>query len=178
MLFRSNESPKIAFTTNYSISTTAEHAKRRQMIFEFSNYFSSKKTPIDEFGHILFDDWEPEEWNRFYNLMFFCVSLYLEKGVLKITNSEQMKKKHIKLAFGEEYLEYFLNNIKDTFDVHKQITEEWKGFLLLNEIDKKDYSLKRFKKAIEESCKLFDYDLVMENNRQMGNVKTFRVKEK
>ena len=37
-----SESPKIAFTTNYSIAANAEHAKRRQRVFEFS----SKSTVI------------------------------------------------------------------------------------------------------------------------------------
>ena len=170
-----NESPKIAFTTNYSVSTTAEHAKRRQMIFEFTNYFSSSHTPMDEFGHIMFDNWEPEEWNRFYNLMFFCVSLYLDKGVLKVSNSEQMKKKHIKLSFGDDFLDYFNNNIFCQFNVSKSISDEWKGFLTLNELDRKEYSLKRFKKALDEACKLFNYLLIYENNRQLGNVKHFRI---
>jgi hypothetical protein len=48
------DSPKILFTTNYTIPSTGDHAKRRQRVFEFSNAFISKYTPLDHFGHKLF----------------------------------------------------------------------------------------------------------------------------
>ena len=170
-----NESPKIAFTTNYSINNTAEHAKRRQRIFEFASFFSSKYTPFDHFGEKLFNDWDHDEWSRFYNLMFFCVSLYLQNGILEVDNSEKLKRKQIKLQFGEEFLEYFDEAIKDNFGNFKVITTEWKSFLEINEIDKKEYSLKRFKKGLEMGCKIIGMDWEFRSNWQNNGVKEFRI---
>jgi hypothetical protein len=107
--------------------------------------------------------------------MFFCVSLYLEKGLVELPNSDKMMRKHIKLSFGEEFLDYFENNLKTNYGNQRMLSDEWKGFLMANELDKKDYSLIRFKRAIEDSTKLFDINLVWDVNRQAGNIKCFTI---
>ena len=50
------DSPKVMFTTNYTLPSSGNHAKRRQKVLEFAPYFGLDKTPEDEFGHKLFDD--------------------------------------------------------------------------------------------------------------------------
>jgi len=170
-----SESPKIAFTTNYSIAANAEHAKRRQRVFEFAAFFNSKLTPLDYFGHKLFDNWDEDEWNRFYNLMFFCVSIYLQVGIKEVDNSEKLRRKNIKLSFGEEFLEYFEDKLNNQSTFPYQLTEEWKGFMIKHELEKKDYSLKRFRKAIEISAGVFDLKINWSENRQNNNVKQFTI---
>jgi hypothetical protein len=170
-----NESPKIAFTTNYSINNTAEHAKRRQKVFEFASFFSSKYTPFDHFGEKLFNDWDEDEWNRFYNLMFFCVSLYLQFGIKEVDNSDKLKRKQIKLQFGEEFLDYWDELMDDKLNNYRVITNEWKSFLERNELDKKEYSLKRFKKGLEVSCKIIGIDFDFRANWQNNGVKEFKI---
>ena len=151
------DSPKILFTTNYTIPSIGNHAKRRQRVFEFSNYFSSSYTPADLFKHKLFDDWDQDEWNRFYNLMFTCVSFYLYNGVKFQENGEKLNRKHIKINFGEEFLEWFDEQKDLPFDTAKPFKELYNSFLGTNDFEKKDYSQKRFKKAVEESCEKFGY---------------------
>ena len=160
------DSPKVLFTTNYTIPSMGNHAKRRQRVFEFSNYFSSNFTPMDLFGHKLFDDWDADEFNRFYNLMFTCVSFYLNSGVLNFSDGEKMKRKHIKLNFGEEFMDWFDEEKDKKFSSFQNFKDLYDGFLKQNDYDKKDYSSKRFKKAIEESCEKFDYELVTERDKQ------------
>jgi hypothetical protein len=138
-----NESPKIAFTTNYSIANTAEHAKRRQKVFEFASFFSSRYTPFDHFKEKLFNDWDNDEWNRFYNLMFFCVSVYLQVGIKEVDNSDKLKRKQIKLQFGEEFLEYF-DHLLDGNPEYRFITSEWKSFLESNELIKDGINIPSF----------------------------------
>ena len=167
-------SPKIAFTTNYSINNSAEHAKRRQRVFEFAGFFNSKFTPMDFFGHKLFDNWDDDEWNRFYNFMFFCVSLYLKEGILEVNNSNALKRKGIKLNFGEEFLEYYDDLVERASVNYVTMTEEWKSFLARNEMDKKDYSMKRYRKALDTASEAFDYHIDWLTNRHMGNIKQMR----
>lgn len=163
------DSPKIAFTTNYSISQEAEHSKRRQRVFEFAPHYSSKHTPEDEFGHKFFDDWDRDEWNRFYNFFFMCVGAYLDGGITVVNNSEKMKRKHIRLAYGEEFLEWW-----DDFVEHavgwKSITAEYTAFLTGNEYDKRDYSIKRFRKAITEAGSTLGVKVETRKNRQNNNM--------
>ena len=168
------DSPKVAFTTNYSIANNAEHAKRRQKVFEFAPYFNSENTPIDKFGHKLFDNWSDDEYNKFYNFMFFCVRMYLNYGIQQVDNSNKLKRKQIKLQFGEEFLEYFDDLCGRNNRQNFPLTEEWKGFMVKNELEKKDYSLKRFRKAIEISCRTMNYEVFWSENRQNNNTKQFK----
>lgn len=172
LFLKFEESPKIAFTTNYTINNTAEHAKRRQRVLEFAPYFSSKFTPLDFFGERMFDDWDYDEMMKFYNFMFYCVKRYMNDGVLAVDNSEKLRRKQVKLQFGEEMLDFL-----DQADsgVFRSVSEEWKGFMLRNEMDKKDYSLKRFKKGIEMGSKILGYDYIDYKNRQNNNILEFKI---
>ena len=71
------------------------------------------------FNHKLFDDWDADEWNRFYNLMFTCVAFYFGEGVKEQENGNKLKRKHIKLNFGEEFLEWFDEQKELLFENHK-----------------------------------------------------------
>lgn len=170
-----SESPKIAFTTNYSISQEAEHSKRRQRIFEFAAHYNSRFTPEDEFGHKFFDDWTRDEWNKFYNLLFTCIGMYLDNGILVVDHSDKMKRKHIKLAYGEEFVDWWDDYMANGRSQWHPITAEYTSFLKSNEFDKKDYSIKRFRKAINESASLMGYHFETQKNRQNSNLLEFRV---
>lgn len=145
------DSPKVMFTTNYTIPNMGNHAKRRQKVFEFSPYFGSGKTPEDVFGHKLFEDWDKDEWNRFYNLMFNCVQIYLESGVLAVENSDKLLRKQVRVQFGEEFLEFFLGVVEEK-GVWISKEQMYNDFLNMTGFEKKEYSMKRFSKAIDESC--------------------------
>jgi hypothetical protein len=172
------ESPKIAFTTNYSISQDAEHSKRRQRVFEFAPHYSSKYTPEDEFGHKFFDDWDRDEWNRFYNMLFFCVGVYLDRGILMVQNSDKMKRKHIKLKYGEEFLDWWDDFAANGRANWHSVTGEYKSFLISNEFDKKDYSPRRFRYAVQEAAGSMGLAFETRRNRQNSNVTEFRVQDK
>ena len=159
------DSPKVLFTTNYTIPSMGNHAKRRQRVFEFSNAFNSTYTPFDFFGHKLFDDWDLDEWNRYYNLMFTCLSFYLGSGVLNFNDGEKMKRKHIKLNYSDEFLDWFDEEKDKKFVSFQNFKDLYDSFLKQNDYDKKDYSQKRFKRAIEESCEKFDYELITERDK-------------
>lgn len=167
-----SDSPKVIFTTNYTIPSVGIHAKRRQRVFEFSGYFNASHTPIDEFGHKLFDDWDQDEWNRFYNFMFLCVQKYLKNGVKNIENSNKLNRKHIRVSYGEEFLEYYDTL---THNVWHMFGEEYKSFLVANELEKKDFSAKRFKKGLTEAATLFGNKIESKANRQAGNAKEFKI---
>lgn len=77
-----SESPKVVITTNYTIGGASGSHERRKFEVELSSYFSSKHTPLDEFKHLLFDEWDNEEWSRFDNFMSNCVVYYLQNGLV------------------------------------------------------------------------------------------------
>jgi hypothetical protein len=163
------DSPKFAFTTNYSLNIKGNHGKRRSKVFEFAPFFGPSNTPLDHFKHLLFEDWDKDEWNRFYNLMFFAVSTYLDSGIKEQGTSEKMKRKQIKLSFGEEFLEWFDHYAQNGCREWKPFKELYNNFMIENDFDKKDYSQKRFKKGLDISAETFGNELHTRRNRVRSN---------
>lgn len=166
------DAAKFGFTTNYTITLKGNHGKRRGKVIEFSNFFHPKNTPEDFFKHILFDGWDNDEWNRFYNMMAECVQAYLKEGISEQYNSQSMKRKAIKMGFGEEFFEYF-EEIK--VEEWRFISDEYSYFLAQAGIEKKDFSLKRFKTGLEAGCEIMNYTFEDRKNRQAENKKEFRI---
>lgn len=158
------DSPKIIFTTNYTIAGNGGHGKRRQKLFELSNHFSATHTPVDEYKGRLFDDWDSDEWNRFYNLMFTCVAAYLQSGIPIIEGSVKISRKHIRLNFTPEFMEWWDEYIENGAADFKPFRDMYGAYLVSNNLDKKDFSQKRFRYAIIESCERFGYSFESRRN--------------
>ena len=168
------DSPKVMFTTNYTLPSSGNHAKRRQKVLEFAPYFGLDKTPEDEFGHKLFDDWDKDEWNRFYNMMFECVRDYLENGVMEMEKSDKLIRKQIKVQFGEEFLEYLVGVLEEGDENWISQEQLYNDFLAMAGFEKKDYSVKRFSKAVEESCTLMEISCTQKREKASQNRKVYK----
>ncbi|MGA0558312.1 hypothetical protein ACO2Q8_16755 [Larkinella sp. VNQ87] len=77
-------SPKWLFDTNFGDRYTDPSSRRRKLYVAFSDYYHENtgdyresRSPADEFGMNLFDDFDEAEWNRFYNFMAQCLKFYL-----------------------------------------------------------------------------------------------------
>lgn len=98
-----SRSPKILITTNYTIGGVGGSFERRKWELEFSAYFSSKHTPLNEFGRMLFEEWDNEEWTVFYNFMLRCLQLYLINGLVSYDFQNLEIRKFIKETSFEFY---------------------------------------------------------------------------
>jgi hypothetical protein len=78
-----HRSPKLVITTNYTIGGVGGSFERRKFEVEFSSYFGAHHTPYDEFGKMLFDEWDEKEWSLFDSFMIGCVQYYLEHGLVE-----------------------------------------------------------------------------------------------
>jgi hypothetical protein len=172
------DSPKFIFTTNYTLNVKGNHGKRRSKIFEFSPFFGPENTPMQFFGHLLFEAWDEDEWNRFYNFLFFCLSGYLLGGIKEVGETLKMKKKKIKLAFTEEFLEWFEHYSKNGCSEWKPFKELYNNFMIENDLDKKDYSPKRFKKGLDVATETFEMELQTRRNRVQNNQHENRIVKK
>lgn len=169
------DSPKFMFTTNYTANIKGNHGKRRSKVFEFAPFFGPANTPRDFFGHMMFEDWDQDEWNRFYNLMFFCISIYLQNGILEVKTSDKLKRKQICSQFGEEFLDWWQEYSSNGCEEFKPTKELYNGFMIENDLDNKRFSMTRFKKAVVLSAELFEWSVETRRNRQANNVTEFRV---
>jgi hypothetical protein len=116
------ESPKIIITTNYTIQGDSASFNARKYEVEMSSYFNDNFTPIMEFGHELFNEWNDDEWASFDNYMMNCISIYLENGLidmpLKNLDYRKLLDKignEMNIFFGGLYKNEYLN-IKKTYD--------------------------------------------------------------
>lgn len=97
------KSPKILITTNYTIGGVGGSFDRRKIEVELSDFFNSKNTPEDVFGHMLFDDWDDDEWKRFDNFMINCLQGYLKHGLISHDFNNLETRKFIKITNMEFY---------------------------------------------------------------------------
>ena len=73
------KSPHLLITSNLPMSKVRKDGgfRRRFVVLEFSDFFGMENR-IDEFlGLRMFIDWDSEQWNKFDNLMLYCVTQYL-----------------------------------------------------------------------------------------------------
>lgn len=97
------QSPKVVITTNYTIGGQGGSFDRRKFEIELSGYFHAGHSPLDEFGHMMFDDWNNDEWNRFYSYMLECTQYYLRNGLCKYDHKNLATRKFIKSTSHEFY---------------------------------------------------------------------------
>ncbi len=131
MIIPFERSPKILLSTNYTIRGVDESTMRRQFVLEFSDYFSIRYSPEDEFGHRFFDDWCDNEWCRFYKFMIGCLQFYLANGLVDYKRVNLDVKKLIE-STSEEFLEFAEDLVKDTWydkrETYRKFLETYPDF--------------------------------------------------
>lgn len=76
--FDFEQNPKIAITTNHPCYGEDLSSVDRAILLPVSDYFRKQgKTPYQVFGHTLFNDWDPQEWDRFYDFFVRIIQQYL-----------------------------------------------------------------------------------------------------
>lgn len=163
------KSPKILITTNYTVGGVGGSFERRKFEVELSDYFSYKHTPLDEFGHLLFDDWKEEEWLRFDNFMINCVQYYLQNGLTKHDFKNLEVRKFIKNTSFEFYEwtkpDDHGRNENIEFNERREKRVLFESFI--NEYpDFRTYKLsqKRFKQWLEHYSKFYNFEYLEGNS--------------
>ena len=114
------DSPKIIISTNYTIKTDGGSFQRRIFEIEMSDYFGVHHTPLDQFGNLLYDEWNIDEWNRFDKFMINCLQYYLENGLVKSKTNNLELRKYINET-SQEFYEFSItdNSIKNDIRIGK-----------------------------------------------------------
>lgn len=115
------DSPKIIISTNYTIKADGGSFQRRIFEIEMSDYFGVHHTPLDEFGNLLYDEWNIDEWNRFDKFMINCLQFYLQNGLVKSKTNNLELRKFINET-SQEFYEFSItyNSIKLDIRIGKQ----------------------------------------------------------
>ena len=124
-----DQSPKICITTNYVISGTGNSHARRRHELELNQYFGERKTPLDEYGKLLFDGWNIADWNKFDNYMIENVQKFLNHGLITV-NTINAEAKRLIQATSKDFVDWAED-------------QEWK-------VDKRIYMKHLFEMFLEE----------------------------
>ena len=100
-----SKSPKIAITTNYAIKGAGNSFARRKWELELHQYYSKAFTPLDEFGKLMFGDWNDDDWCEFDNYMIGCLQGYLNTGLVK-SKFVNLKIRQLSAETCHEFIEW------------------------------------------------------------------------
>ncbi len=158
------KSPKIIITTNYTVGGIGGSFERRKFEIEMSAYFNSSNTPLDEFGHLLFEDWNADEWDRFDNFMLNCCQYYLNNGLVTTDFNNLHTRKFIKETCHEFY-EWTNDSENIRFNVRLYKSELFEQFKNEYPDYKVKLTQKRFSSWIEIFCKFHNFDYLNERDQ-------------
>jgi hypothetical protein len=100
-----SKSPKIAITTNYAIKGAGNSFARRKWELELHQYYTKEYTPLDEFGKLMFGDWNDDDWCEFDNYMISCLTNYLKTGLVK-SKFVNLKIRQLSAETCHEFIEW------------------------------------------------------------------------
>lgn len=148
------EPRKFIITTNHMLNGDSNSHRRRQYYISFSDYYNEYRTLKDDFGCLLFHEWEHDQWNLFYNWIATCIQTYLKYGLQFKIDSGDVQRRKLRQKIGENFLEWaslsyhpegsaFLNNkVSKEFACNKYLDSYPQ--------DRKFMNPRKFKKKIQQ----------------------------
>ena len=85
----------------------SSHDRRRHEV-ELFQYFNQFRTPLDEFGKLLFDQWDADEWHKFDSYMINCCKLFLNFGLMKPESINANTKRFIQ-STSKDFFDWILD---------------------------------------------------------------------
>jgi len=160
------DSPKMVISTNYAIRGEGNSHDRRRHEIEIAQYYGKNKTPYDDFGRQLFDDWNDDDWIRFDNYMVECIQKFLKHGLIVQESNNKEKRRFISTTCMEfhEWMEdmhnfpYNVRVLKKT--AYDDFVSEYQDY--------KRLSRKRFHNWVEKFAEYKGYKFSQGNDKDIG----------
>lgn len=163
-----DESPKLAFTTNYVPQDFDPSSEARSLYMVFSDWYHQKtddndyhetRTIRDDFNKTLYAfDYSDEEWNADLNFWLQCCRVYLalkDTGIKPQPPMGNMEKRHLKASMGanfEDWAEGYFSpdgGHLDDYIARDEVFNEYQRFSNVNRI-----TMQAFTKRLKAFCKL------------------------
>jgi hypothetical protein len=156
-------SPKIVITTNYVISGAGGSHDRRRHEIEFNQYFNAQRSPLDEYGRLLFDHWTALDWLIFDNYMISNLQKFLSMGLVKSIAINADHKRFIS-ATNKEFYDYAIegNITNDVVHYNNASIQDFQAYTG----GWSDLNAQTYLRMISEYCKFKKFKL--EKGRSAG----------
>lgn len=164
-------SPKIVITTNYVIAGSGSSHDRRRHELEFFQYFNQKRNPLVEYGRLLFDQWNEDDWMRFDNYMIKNLQMFLNKGLTESVSINADAKRFIQ-GTNKDFFDFVIDN-----PLHPDVT--YYNAELLNQFQS-DYSRfndlnpQRFSTWLNKYAEWKGYEIEKGRNSMKGRYLEFK----
>ncbi len=165
-----SDSPKFIFSSNFPPRNLDPSTARRLLFVVFSDYYHFNKEDeylqvrqvSDDFeGKNLFDSWNENQWNKYFNFLAQCLSFFLSNEGKFDPPMGNVKIRNLRAEMGAKFFDWALNFFfqkNDTgteylnlnTDLSKRDTE--KDFE--NETGIKNLTPQNFKKKLKSFCQL------------------------
>lgn len=158
--------PKLAITSNFTLRHLDPSTERRLLYMVFSDYYHFNKdneykesrSPYDEFGKNLFQDFTEKEWNNFFNVMAHCLKTYLSFPKID-PPMENVVQRNLLTEMGPIFKDwadvYFNEDRLDMKVSKKEAVEDFK----INGTKHQSWTPNRWKKALHAWCNYYDYTM-------------------
>jgi len=132
------DSPKVVITTNYMPnSPRGDSDQARRLVVPLSGYFSAKRTPLDEYKQRFFNDFNQDDWNKFYCLMIEALRFFLAEGLQTAKETKTMREGKILSDTCPEFVEFMKDLELLEFHDFNGIYEDFLLFSGFNELPKR-----------------------------------------
>lgn len=160
------DAPKFVGTFNYGLSKNRGSDLRRLFFVSYGDYyhahtdkFNNERKVSDDFGYSFFQDWNDEQYNRFYNFLMQCCQLYLANiGNEFKAPMDNITVNNLKAQIGDNCIEWAQDyfSSEENFNINLPKKELYASYV--DYVGKKSaLGIGRFKKAVEKYCKLEGY---------------------
>lgn len=170
-------SPKIVISTNYVINGAGSSHDRRRHEIEFYQYFNSKRSPLSEYGRLLFDSWESLDWEKFDNYMINNLQQFLKNGLSKTISINADEKRFIQSTNKDFYDWVNDGNLSENTRIYN--SQILMAFINDNR-NYKDLNSRNFNKWVSVYCDFKGFELVKgkdHNGRYFEIINNKAVKE-
>ena len=148
--------PKFIATSNSYLKGTGNSYTRRYREYEITDWWRGKD-PEKHYGHLLYFDWDEEEWSRFDSFMARCAGKYLREG-LKEYRGDNSPEKSLDVNLGD--LRDFFDETLDQLPYWTVATEliekyeDWYRKVHAGKYMKVSYTAKTIKSRLKTYCSL------------------------
>jgi hypothetical protein len=169
-----SQSPKLFVSSNTAPKGFSSSYARRLHLMEFSDYYSDKRSPADEFGDKDFfsDDWTQDDWNAIYSFLFGCVRTYFKKGLKEMeVNVETQRFKQLVKNAGRDFAEYFQDVNVSEFMSGRSLLDMYVG------ATKEDINAQTFYGRVRRMCGIYGWKFESKGkgqNKEIRIVKTIK----
>jgi len=178
------DSPKIGISSNHTPSSLDASVERRLLYTAFSDYYHKKdnkgyykneRSPHDEFGKNIFDDFTDEEKNKFYNFIACCIKVYLSFDKIDPPMNSILKRT-LRTEMGENFLDWATQYFDDKYNLNRYIERQ----IIFNEYlatyNDKHINTQKFKKKLVAFC--FYKELIFNPEKLINDKKNNRIMRK